>query len=624
MIRLLPPTLINQIAAGEVVERPASAIKELVENALDAGATQIDVLIRDGGRAYISVSDNGYGMRANELTLAVERHATSKLPDEDLFAIKTLGFRGEALPSIGSVSRMTLTSRARGSEEAWSLLIEGGAKGEPTPTSHPEGTKVEVRDLFYATPARLKFLRQANTETHHIEEVITRLALVHAHVGITRLALVHAHVGFTLRDDQKVILDLPAVAADRLDQRVAAIMGQDFTQNASVVNLVREANNVSGFAGLPTLNKATAQCQYLFVNGRPVKDRVLSAAVRVAYQDVLARDRHPLAVLFLNVAPEDVDVNVHPAKTEVRFREAEKIKGLLIAGIRQALQEAGFKSSSTAATDALRAFRPAGGQPASSPQSSLRWNTPHQTTPATYRNAALAQSPVLAEVQLPHNTPATQLGEIDLMPASQQMPYQAREESSDHFPLGRARAQLHDTYIVAETADGLVLIDQHAAHERIVLERMKAAMQHGHVQRQLLLVPDVVHLNGAARNALLNHATELADFGLIIEAFGHDAILVRETPALLGEMNATGLLQDLADEIVTHDAAFSLKEKIHEVCGTMACHGSVRAGRKLSLPEMDALLRQIEATPLSGQCNHGRPTYIELKKHDIERLFGRR
>ncbi|MFN7709597.1 MAG: DNA mismatch repair endonuclease MutL [Holosporales bacterium] len=617
MIRLLSPTLINQIAAGEVVERPASALKELVENALDAGATQIDVVIRDGGRAYLSVSDNGCGMSADELGLAVERHATSKLPEGDLFAIKTLGFRGEALPSIGSVSRMTLTSRAQGSDEAWSLMLEGGQKGEATPASHPCGTRIEVRDLFYATPARLKFLRQASTETNHIEEVMTRLAMV------------HPHVGFSLRDDQKVLLDLPAVPADRQPMRIGALMGQDFIQNASSVQLSRESNAVSGFAGLPTLNKATAQGQYLFVNGRPVKDRVLSAAVRVAYQDVLARDRHPMVVLYLQVTPEDVDVNVHPAKTEVRFREAEKIKGLLIAGIREALQNAGFKSSTTAASEALQAFRPAGsfGQGAAAHQGSLRW-TPasHHAAPAALRAAQVAQAPLLPQVPLPQGQTAVQLGEIDLMPSGQQMPYQSSPDEgvADHYPLGRARAQIHDTYIVAETQDGLVLVDQHAAHERIVLERMKLAMQQGQLQRQLLLVPDVVHLPAAGRTALLNHAEELADFGLVIEAFGSDALLVRETPALLGEMNAAGLLKDLADEILAHDAAFSLKEKIHEVCSTMACHGSVRAGRKLSLPEMDALLRQIEATPLSGQCNHGRPTYIELKKHDIERLFGRR
>ena len=592
-IRRLPETLVNRIAAGEVVERPAAAVKELVENAIDAGATRVDVALGEAGRALIAVADDGKGMTADELSLAVERHATSKLPGDDLLAIRTLGFRGEALPSIGAVARLALVSRTKEAAEAWSLSVEGGRKGEPVPAAAPPGTRVEVRDLFYATPARLKFLKGERAERDACEDAVARLAMA------------HPRVAFSLVADGRSVLKLPAQnGADDAARlaRVAAVIGKEFFDNAVAVAAVRRDEEgdirLSGHAGLPTYNRATSLHQYLFVNGRPVRDKLLAGAVRGAYADFLARDRHPAVALFLDLPAQLVDANVHPAKTEVRFRDPQRIRGLIVASLKEALDRAGFRASTHVAIEALDLVR------APSPQYAFAGAPPV--------SRGLAEASVAY-----HAPPAPAFGAS--APATMQTPEAPRD-----LPLGIARAQLHETYVVAQTADGIVIVDQHAAHERLVYERMKEALAAGNVARQTLLIPEVVELDDADAARLLAKADELGELGLGIEAFGPGAVMVRETPAMLGELDVKGLVRDLADEIAEYGAALSLKERLGEVCGTMACHGSVRAGRRLSGPEMDALLRQMEATPHSGQCNHGRPTYVELKLADIEKLFGRR
>jgi DNA mismatch repair protein MutL len=604
-IRLLPPNLVNQIAAGEVVERPASVVKELVENALDAGARRIDIHLREGGRSLIVVEDDGNGMSREELALSVERHATSKLPDDDLVHIHSFGFRGEALPSIGAVGRLTIASRARGADAAWQVAVDGGVKSAPQPTARSEGTRVELRDLFYAVPARLKFLKTPRSESNAAQDVVERLAMA------------HPNVSFTLRDEDRLALRLPAVARDLLAdpaaatlERLGAIMGRDFADNAARLDAIRETVRLTGFAGLPTLNRATSTQQFLFVNGRPVKDRLIIGAIRGAYQDFLARDRHPMVALFVDLPPEEVDVNVHPAKAEVRFRDAALVRGLIVSAIRNALAEAGHRASTTVATSTFGAFT----APAQFPTqlSSPAWRGyvpgPARSSPALAAQAMAAFAPLSAEIDQPS-------ARMEPVPAA---------DGAAAAPLGVARAQLHETYIVAQTADGIVIVDQHAAHERLVYERMKALLDSGTVPRQALLIPEVVELDGPSADRLASRAAELAELGLVIEAFGAGAIVVREVPALLGQSDVRGLIQDLADELTELGDALSLKERLQEVCSTMACHGSVRAGRRLTQPEMDALLRQMEATPHSGQCNHGRPTYVELKLADIERLFGRR
>ncbi|HVO02221.1 MAG TPA: DNA mismatch repair endonuclease MutL [Candidatus Cybelea sp.] len=595
-IRLLPPNLVNRIAAGEVVERPASVVKELVENALDAGARRIEIALRDGGRALIAVTDDGHGMNQDELAMAIERHATSKLPDDDLVHIAQFGFRGEALPAIGAVGRLSIVSRARGSAHAWSISVEGGERSPIRPAALGEGTRVELRDLFYAVPARLKFLKTARSESNAVTEIVERLAMA------------HPEVAFSLTDDDRSVLRLHAETEDLMDEtgsaalkRLAAIMGRDFAENAAPVAAARDGHRVTGYAGLPTLNRATASMQYLFVNGRPVKDRLLVGAIRGAYQDFLARDRHPLAVLFVDCPPEDVDVNVHPAKAEVRFRDAALVRGLIVGGIRHALGQAGHRASTTVAHATLQGF--------SAPNAASYQPMPRSGAGVAHlaAQAVAAFAPLDAELARP----------------SARMELQEATALRD-YPLGVARAQLHGTYIVAQTADGIVIVDQHAAHERLVYERMKQALAETGVARQALLIPEVVELDQPAAERLLFRAPELAELGLVIESFGAATIVVREVPALLGTTEVRGLLRDLADELAEFDAALSLKERLESVCGTMACHGSVRAGRVLNQAEMDALLRQMEATPHSGQCNHGRPTYVELKLADIERLFGRR
>ena len=619
-LRRLPDGLINRIAAGEVVERPASAVKELVENSLDAGAGQVDVTLRDGGRALILVADDGHGMGPDELQLAIDRHCTSKLAGDDLVNIASLGFRGEALPSIGAVSRLTLASRARGADAAWQIRVEAGEAGPVEPARLPKGTRVEVRDLFYATPARLKFLKQPKTELGHVQDTLQRLAMA------------HPQVGFTLTDgDRQVLRYAPAQGDDLFDARLArlsAVMGKQFADNAMKIAAEREGLRLTGYAGLPTLNKANAQQQFLFVNGRPVKDRLLQGALRGAYQDVLARDRHPMAALFLELPAAEVDVNVHPAKAEVRFREPGLVRGLIVSAIRHQLAEAGHRASGSVAEQALGAFRPEGAPTA--PHGGGRagayaytpgrgaggWNGTYGTSQPAYA------APGMREAAEAYHAP---LPEMDAGPSARADTPAAEPEppAADH-PLGAARAQLHENYIVAQTGRGLVLVDQHAAHERLVYERMKAELAERGVVRQGLLIPEVVELEDRAAQRVADRAAELQRLGLTIEAFGGGALVVREVPALLGEVDVQGLVRDLADDLEESDDTLSLEDRLHSVVSRMACHGSVRSGRRLNIDEMNALLRQMEATPKSGQCNHGRPTYIELGLADIEKLFGRR
>ena len=599
-LRRLPDGVVNRIAAGEVIERPANAVKELMENAIDAGARRVSVALARGGKGAIAVGDDGRGMTGGELALAVERHVTSKLAGDDLSAIATLGFRGEALPSIGAVARLRLASRARGGGEAWALTVEGGAVGEPRPVAFDadSGTRVEVRDLFYATPARLKFLKSDRAEFTAAAE------------RFAEIAMARPDIGFRLTGDGRVRHDFAAETGDPGEARLARlrrIMGRDFADNSVPVSGARDGVAVRGFAGLPTLNRAQARKQFLFVNGRPVRDRLLYGAVRGAYAGLLARDRHPLLALFLDVPPALVDVNVHPAKAEVRFRDAAGVRGLIVGAVRAALDSAGHRAATTVADAALRAARPEPGH----------GTAPGYRLPPARRPAGLSAA-AAASYQAP-------LAAADAPPAARAEPAPAGGEDAADWPLGAARGQLHETYIVAQTGDGIVIVDQHAAHERLVLERMRAAAAaSGGVARQGLLIPEVVELDAAAADALAARAGELAALGLVLEPFGEGAVVVRETPAPLGAVDVPGLVRDLADDIAALDRAASLADRLDEVCGTLACHGSVRAGRRLTVAEMNALLREMEATPHSGQCNHGRPTWIELKLGDIERLFGRR
>ena len=586
-IRRLDEGTINRIAAGEVVERPASAVKELVENALDAGASRIDIAISAGGADLILVEDDGEGMSAGDLALAVERHATSKLRGDDLSNIQTMGFRGEALPSIGAVARLSIASRTADGE-AHEIRVDGGHVDGPAPTGFrargQHGTRVEVRELFFATPARLKFLKSARSEDLATLDIVKRLAMA------------RPDVGFTLTLDGRRALDLAAEAdffSGRLN-RLAKIMGRDFGDNAAPVSVERDGVKMAGFAGLPTYNRANSAMQFLFVNGRPVRDKLLIGAVRGAYADFLARDRHPALALFLECDPAFVDVNVHPAKTEVRFRDAGLVRGLIVSALKHALSLAGHRASTTVAGDALASLR-SGAYVYQEPRPSQG-----MFDAAREYHAPLFAPGVSARVEeVPADAPAD-------------------------TPLGAARAQLHETYIVAQTRDGIVIVDQHAAHERLVYEKMKQAMADGGIARQPLLIPEVVDLDPAEVDRVAARAGELAELGLVVEPFGPDAVVVREVPAMLGKLDIRGLLRDLADDIAETGSALSLKERLEAVAGTLACHTSVRAGRRLNAEEMNALLREMEATPHSGQCNHGRPTYVELKLSDIERLFGRR
>lgn len=625
-IRRLPPVLIDRIAAGEVVERPAAVVKELVENALDAGARAIEVVVDGGGRRLIRVSDDGGGMGPEELALAVERHATSKLPDDDLLAIHTLGFRGEALPSIGSVARLSIASRPKGTPHAFEIRVEGGAVSEPRPAALSGGTRVEVRDLFFATPARLKFLKSDRAEGMAALEVVRRLALA------------RPDVAFTLVHEERGPVTYPAHGADPdgRARRIADVLGAEAGRNLIPVEGERGGVRLTGLAGLPTFSKANSLSQYLFVNGRPVRDKVLIGAVRAAYADLLPSDRHPLLALFLSLDPHEVDVNVHPAKTEVRFRDGGNVRALIVRTLTDALAERVPRTAATIADRLVALARPegGGGGGASLPPPAARPFSyrPAESVPAGFHDWRDSPARPLAlddgaddGFQLPAFARAAQAG-FDLgAPSADARAGEAPPSALDlDRPLGAARAQLHETYIVAQTRDGLVLVDQHAAHERLVYERLKGALERDGIARQGLLVPVVVDLDPAEADRLAERAGDLAKLGLVLESFGHGAVLVREVPALLKDADTTRLVRDVAEHAAEWDDALPLERRLLHVAATMACHGSVRAGRRLRVEEMNALLREMEATPNAGECNHGRPTFVSLSLSDVEKLFARR
>jgi DNA mismatch repair protein MutL len=586
-IRRLSEGIVNRIAAGEVVERPASVVKELVENALDAGARHIDIVFHGGGRTLIRVSDDGSGMDADELDLAVERHATSKLADEALIRITTLGFRGEALPSIGAVARLRIVSRRDGQPNGHEICLEAGVKDQVRPAARGRGSEVEVRDLFHVVPARLKFLKAERSETAEAAETVRRLAMA------------HPEVAFTFNAAGGQLVDLVRQSAE---QRIGEIMGRDFLASAVALDQERDGVRLEGYAGLPTYHRPQASHLHLFVNGRPVRDRLMASAVRGAYADLMMRGRHPAAALFILCPPEMVDVNVHPAKAEVRFRDPALVRSLIIGSVRHAIAASGPRSTSRLAAGAFGAMRPIG-----------------MAIEARHGTAILASAPLpgLAEEQQPFigfQEPAADHGP----------PFAPPEEASVDRPLGAARAQLHDTYILAQTRAGLVIVDAHAAHERLTLERLKAEQAARGVVRQPLLVPEVVDLEPLAAECLARDAGILAEAGLALERFGRGAVIVREVPAALAGRGIADLVRDLASDSMAGEEGRSLTERLDRVLATIACHGSVRAGRRLHLSEMDALLREMEVTPNSGQCNHGRPTFVELKLSDLERLFGRK
>jgi len=602
-IRRLPEHLVNRIAAGEVVERPASALKELVENAIDAGATRIAVRLSGGGIGRIEVVDDGCGMTPADMALALERHATSKLPDDAIEAVATLGFRGEALPSIASVARLTVESRVRGAD-GWSRIVDNGRLAGEGPAALPPGTRIVVEELFARVPARRKFLRSERAEYAACVDVVKRLAMA------------RPDIGFTLEHDGRRTLSVQP-GEDR-PARVAALTDRALHEASVAIDYDRGPARLGGVAGLPTFNRGVADHQFLFVNGRPVKDRLLIGAVRAAYQDLLARDRHPVVALFVELPSSEVDVNVHPAKTEVRFREPSLVRGLIVGGLRHALDGAGFRSAQPAAVNV--------GWQSPSPPGAEGWREGAQPLqerlydqrPSSYAGASSPYpSPRWGEGALREDRSG-------FLPAARGEAAHAPPPDQARYPLGVARGQVAATYIVAEAEDGLVLVDQHAAHERLVLERMRRAMANGGVARQALLLPEVVELDETACDRLEARIAELAEMGLELERFGPRAMLVRATPALLGHGDVAGLVTDLADELAAYDEALSLKERLDHVAATMACHGSVRAGRILSVAEMNALLREMEVTPHSGQCNHGRPTWVKLAHGDIEKLFGRK
>lgn len=598
-IRRLPETLINRIAAGEVVERPASALKELVENSLDAGARQVTVRLSGGGLDGIEVTDDGCGMRPDEIALALERHATSKLPDEHIELVATLGFRGEALPSIASVSRLTLESRPRGADAGWRRVVDHGTVTAEGPAALPPGTRIRVEDLFGKIPARRKFLRSARSEYAACLDVVRRLAMA------------RPEVGFVLEHDGRRVLAVQP--GDSLPHRVAQLVARELADDGVVIELERGPARLSGVAGLPTFNRGVADHQYLFVNGRPVKDRLLVGAVRGAYADMLARDRHAVLALFLDIPPEDVDVNVHPAKTEVRFRDPAFVRGFIVSGLRHALDSAGQRSAQAPAAPAMANWQAEPiartGEPA--PALSSLFARQYAPPSAAVRDAGAAWRGYEQSVMAP---PAARAEVADDAPAP----------SAQH-PLGVARGQISNTYIVAEAEDGLVIVDQHAAHERLVLERLKAAGAQGAVTAsQALLLPEVVELDEPSCDRLEERAGQLAEYGLALERFGPTAMLVRAVPSVLGKGDVQALVRDVADDLAHNGDALLLGERLDLVLATMACHGSVRAGRTLSVAEMNALLREMEVTPRSGQCNHGRPTWVKLAHGDIEKLFGRK
>ncbi|MEM8650405.1 MAG: DNA mismatch repair endonuclease MutL [Pseudomonadota bacterium] len=607
----LDETMVNQIAAGEVIERPSSVVKELVENAIDAGATRIDIVTSNGGKTLMRVTDNGHGMDPDNLVMAIERHCTSKL-NGDLMNITNLGFRGEALPSVGSVSRLKITSRSKSEDTAWKISVTGGKVDGPVPAALSEGTVVEVSDLFFATPARLKFLKSDQAENNAITDVFKRTALA------------FPHIRFSLSGEDRSALDYPATSQfDRLTQ----VLGNQFTDNTVEIDAIREGVSLRGFASVPTYHRGNSLNQYFYVNGRPVKDKNLFGAVRGAYMDFLPKGKHPVLALFIDLDPVLVDVNVHPAKADVRFRDPGLVRGLIVGALRQAISEEGPLSSHQGSQEMMQAFR---SQPSPSFPSGFQnsFDQPRNRYSAEAKAATDWARP-LGETTSETTTPYIGLAEeqaefvVPDAPSGYVAPENVQEPGpSEQFPLGAARAQLHKNYIVSQTETGLIIVDQHAAHERIVYEALKAGLEKG-VASQLLLVPEIIDMPEEYVNQLVSFADDFEKLGLEIEAFGPGAIAVRATPALLGEVDAKKLLTDLADEISEWDSAEGLQEKLHHVAATVACHGSVRSGRILKPEEMNSLLRQMETTPNSGQCNHGRPTYIELDLKDIERLFGR-
>jgi DNA mismatch repair protein MutL len=612
-VRRLDPVLVDRIAAGEVVERPAAAVKELVENAIDAGAGTIEVTVEAGGRRLIRVVDDGHGMAAADLELAVERHATSKLPDGDLFAINTLGFRGEALPSIGAVARLTITTRTADADIGASITVDAGAKSPVRPASAPLGTRVEVTDLFAATPARLKFLKSDRSEAQAVVEIVKRLAIA------------HPTIRFTLTGDHFTPLSYPPEPESELGflRRLSKVLGPEFNDNAIPIGIAREGVALRGFAGLPTFHRGASTHIHFVVNGRPVRDKLLLGAVRGAYADVMPSDRHPVLALVIDLDPHGVDVNVHPAKTEVRFRDPAFVRGLVVAALKEAITRSGFRAATTGGTRTLESLRPEGAP--------LRPPSVASRAPSFRHTSAFAgwQAPL----DPPYRAPSSGLAELQPALGGLAMPSadsrasapDAEDPAAATAPLGAARAQIHGTYIVAQTQDGIVIVDQHAAHERLVYERLKREREASGIGRQLLLIPEVVDLDPVDADRVLAEAATLDTLGLTVESFGPGAILVREVPSALAGGRIKALIQDVADALAEWGSGASpLEERLDAVLSRMACHGSVRAGRRMKPEEMNALLREMETTPLSGQCNHGRPTYVELKLSDIERLFGRR
>ena len=609
IIREMPTETVNRIAAGEVVERPASVIKELVENSVDAGASQIDIFYDGGGLGLISVTDNGSGMNENCLSVAIKRHATSKLlPDSegnwDLLNINTMGFRGEALPSIASVSRLQIRSQLKNAKNSWKITVEGGQQSSvaPAPRLIHHGTQVTVKDLFYATPARLKFMKSERSESLAISD------------NVKRLAMANPSIGFKLSNIKRTLFNVQKNQNDQKARlsRLASILGEDFTSNSILIDKIRDEISLSGYAGLPTYSRGNTQHQFLFVNGRPVRDKILHGAVRGAYQDFLARDRHPIVALYIDLPNDHVDVNVHPSKNEVRFRNPGLVRGLIVSALRHSLAAAGHRASTTTSHFALGKMQTGENQYTFQ----RNYNNPGNNATIRFDGSIHAESILSQDTPYPTNYGFSAKFENN-------KEYNI-EQDNDLYPLGIARAQLHETYIISQTQDGIIIVDQHAAHERLVYEKMKASLEGQGIERQTLLIPEIVELSDADVQRLLDRKGELKDMGLSFEGFGEGAVAVSETPSLLGEMNIQKLMQDLADDISEYDEALSLKEKFEHVCGTMACHGSVRAGRILNNDEMNSLLRQMENTPHSGQCNQGRPTYVELKLADVERLFGRR
>lgn len=630
-LRILSPILINKIAAGEVIERPASVVKELVENAIDAGADEINVIINNGGRNLISISDNGKGMDKHELDLCIERHATSKLNDDDLFDINFLGFRGEAIPSIGSVSRMTISSRKKDAFEGNSIFIEGGEKHDIKPSNIAKGTRIEVKDLFFSTPARLKFLKTENTENSYIQEIITKLAIT------------NPHIKFTLNSEKREMLNFSEI--NNIETRLNKIISKDFITNSVKFDAKNDGIRVHGFAALPTYSKGSAKSQYIYVNNRPVKDKLLFGSIKAAYQDYLARERYPIIVMFLEIDKNDVDVNVHPTKAEVRFHNSQYIRNFIVNSIRNALSGAGHKSATTTSEQAINSFKIENKYPTQNTsytkpsysnvgQNNALYSTNEQFTEnKTDSLNETANEFVASHFNYTDNTKTQNNGTIfDNAKDIESVKHEPQEniipqENSQH-KLGLARCQLHENYIIAQTIDSIIIVDQHAAHERLVYEKMKIALNSKdnskNIQTQRLLIPEIIEMTPIEAECLFQKQSELAKFGLIIDKFGQNSIVVRETPSILGEMDVQGLIKNLSADIQEHDEILSVQESFEHVLGTIACHGSVRSGRRLNVQEMNEILRQMESTPFSGQCNHGRPTYVELDLKDIEKLFGRR